>query len=173
MVIDISRLTNNKPIKINSQMTIGSIGLNLEKSNPVLDIKGNISKQDNIFFINVRVSSILSFLCDFCLKPLDFKVDFSIDEKFIKKIGEDKKKVDKEISENDILWIDENSISITPLCIANILECVPMQTLCNKNCKGMCYICGTNLNDDSCTCKQEKNTDSRFDILKSLKFQNN
>ncbi|MEN3014311.1 MAG: DUF177 domain-containing protein [Endomicrobiia bacterium] len=34
-----------------------------------------------------------------------------------------------------------------------VLSNFPMKILCNENCKGICYVCGVNLNKEKCKCK--------------------
>jgi uncharacterized protein len=45
---------------------------------------------------------------------------------------------------------------------------VPMKKLCTEECKGLCYRCGTNLNEENCTCDQNY-VDARWLPLKELK----
>ena len=42
------------------------------------------------------------------------------------------------------------------------------EPLCSESCKGLCAVCGTNLNKDSCTCKREWQ-DPRLAALKELR----
>ena len=48
----------------------------------------------------------------------------------------------------------------------------PMKVLCQKNCKGICKHCGTNLNEKACTCDHAE-LDPRMaaiqDIFKEFK----
>lgn len=48
---------------------------------------------------------------------------------------------------------------------------VPMKILCSEDCKGLCPICGKNLNIEKCNCHLEKNTDI-WEPLKKLKSKN-
>jgi uncharacterized protein len=45
---------------------------------------------------------------------------------------------------------------------------LPMKPLCSEGCKGLCAMCGTNLNKGSCDCKREWE-DPRLAALKELK----
>ena len=49
---------------------------------------------------------------------------------------------------------------------AIILE-LPLKPLCSDNCKGLCPMCGINLNEEQCDCAPDK-TDERWDSLKQL-----
>jgi len=44
---------------------------------------------------------------------------------------------------------------------------LPMKSLCNDDCKGICPYCGVNLNNEICQCERNL-TDPRFDKLKDL-----
>ncbi len=46
---------------------------------------------------------------------------------------------------------------------------IPQKILCGDDCKGLCPICGTNLNVDSCNCEQISR-DSRLEILRKIKI---
>lgn len=50
---------------------------------------------------------------------------------------------------------------------------LPMKVLCKEECKGLCTVCGTDLNESTCNCSNEKQADnSPFSQLKNL-FNNN
>jgi uncharacterized protein len=45
-----------------------------------------------------------------------------------------------------------------------------MKPLCRVDCKGLCAVCGTNLNTGSCSCKPDWE-DPRLAVLKKLKVK--
>ena len=45
---------------------------------------------------------------------------------------------------------------------------LPMQILCNMDCKGLCDQCGTDLNTGTCTCSTER-IDPRWEKLRALR----
>ena len=45
---------------------------------------------------------------------------------------------------------------------------LPMKPLCGDDCKGLCPVCGTNLNRGTCDCKRDWE-DPRLAALKTLK----
>jgi uncharacterized protein len=49
---------------------------------------------------------------------------------------------------------------------AILLE-LPLKPLCSDGCKGLCPMCGVNLNEDECDCTPDK-TDDRWNSLKQL-----
>jgi len=48
-----------------------------------------------------------------------------------------------------------------------IVLSIPLKPLCDEDCRGLCPLCGANLNDGDCDCKLDK-TDERWDVLKDL-----
>ena len=51
--------------------------------------------------------------------------------------------------------------------VPDVLLDVPSKFLCSPDCKGLCPVCGKNLNQGDCGCKQDT-VDPRLAILKSL-----
>lgn len=49
----------------------------------------------------------------------------------------------------------------------SILLELPLKPLCSDSCKGLCPMCGVNLNEAECECTPDK-TDERWDSLKQL-----
>ena len=103
-------------------------------------------------FNKVRVSGSLvvplQFICDRCAtkfrRNLMAQFDVYYDE-----IDEFDNFSDIEIEYK----IVSNKINLLPLVRDSILENISSTALCNENCKGLCPICGENLNLSSCKCK--------------------
>lgn len=61
----------------------------------------------------------------------------------------------------------DDTIDAQQLLLDTIELAKPMKPLCSESCKGLCPICGQNLNTAKCTCKKDT-TDPRWDALKKL-----
>jgi uncharacterized protein len=57
---------------------------------------------------------------------------------------------------------------LTDYVRSELLVLVPLKPLCRGGCKGLCPICGVNLNSDRCSCHRDVH-DSRWDALKKIK----
>jgi uncharacterized protein len=62
------------------------------------------------------------------------------------------------------LMVDVDSLAREALILA-----LPSQVVCREDCKGLCGVCGLDLNRDSCHCADEK-SDERWSRLKDLKL---
>lgn len=172
MVIDISKLTEKAPIDIDTDINtkINDKGLlNLQDSSQ-LSLKGKLSKQQDkkgdLYTFSLQISGLLVFLCDLCTSPVTHQVDFSIEEVVKKPVD-----IDKFDEDADVIWLTNTKLDIEPLLAVHMHDHLPMKVLCQDNCAGLCENCGANLNQGSCGCiEKETDTDPRFDMLKTLKF---
>ncbi len=135
-------------------------------------IKVEVHKVDEKVFINGRIKTILSLTCSRCLSSFPFKIDSYFDlvfypiEDFIKE-----EEQEKELTEEDFesMFYRENRIDIDSLILEQINLSIPMKPLCSELCKGLCPVCGKNLNEGECNCKI-KSEDPRW---KKIKLINN
>ena len=76
---------------------------------------------------------------------------------------------DKQLSPEDldISFLPEKGIEIKDIIEEQIWLNIPIKPLCQESCKGLCTICGTDLNFGECGCDRS-HRDSRFDVLKGL-----
>lgn len=51
----------------------------------------------------------------------------------------------------------------------NLLLALPAKPLCSPSCKGLCVVCGKNLNKGACGCPPQGSV-TAFEVLKNLKF---
>lgn len=62
-----------------------------------------------------------------------------------------------------------DEVDLSNYIMEQIAISLPVKVVCNEDCKGLCTICGNNLNQENCTCERD-NIDPRFAILKNLKI---
>ena len=61
----------------------------------------------------------------------------------------------------DMVYLTEPVIDVFEILARQLFLMVPEKNLCSESCKGLCYSCGINLNQETCGCKKK---------LKSLPF---
>ncbi len=62
-------------------------------------------------------------------------------------------------------------LDLEPLVREEMLLAIPINPICRLDCKGLCPICGGNLNETLCTHEDEE-IDSRLSVLKTLLDEN-
>lgn len=92
--------------------------------------------------------AVLKMLCDRCLDEVKKEFDVDIEETIDMSIFE----TDKVDEINELDYLNEHVIDTDMLLKKELMTLVPMQILCKDDCKGLCKVCGTNLNHDTCSC---------------------
>jgi len=67
----------------------------------------------------------------------------------------------------DIGYYDGSRFDVNALALERIELALPMQYFCRDDCKGLCYRCGADLNEETCLCKEEP--DARLAVLLEFK----
>jgi uncharacterized protein len=71
------------------------------------------------------------------------------------------------VTDSGLLMPETGIIDLTPVLREYVLLEIPISPLCRPDCKGLCPICGNNLNESTCFHEQESG-DPRLASLKSL-----
>jgi uncharacterized protein len=116
----------------------------IKEKSPVTLKLSNIGQSRALVKGNARLT--FAFVCDRCLRDVDYTFDLSFENEFFSPdyTGETDEDVSK-IMEGYHLNVDE-------LINNEILLNWPLKILCKDDCKGICKICGKNLNDGDCGC---------------------
>lgn len=166
MHIDVANIKNSKGEQLKFDLSEDFNILNahlgeLEFKKPV-SLSGTISNTDNKLLLKGNIRTQLQLYCSRCSKPIIKDINLSIEELF----AEENNTFDDEI------WVfNGDIINLNPIIISNIALNIPMKILCKEDCKGLCPICGHDLNQSKCNCDTTYK-DSRFDKLNLLVFDN-
>jgi uncharacterized protein len=77
---------------------------------------------------------------------------------------------EREVHDDDLstAFYENDEIDLDQLMKEQFQLSLPMKPLCSDDCKGLCPVCGKNLNRDTCTCSRTWE-DPRLAALKALK----
>jgi uncharacterized protein len=115
------------------------------------------------------VKTALELLCSRCLDPFTLPVDAAFDLRYqphAANTGEG----EREIEEDDLTtaFYENETIDLGHLMREQFYLSMPMKPLCSAACHGLCVVCGTNLNRNTCDCKRDW-VDPRLAALRALK----
>jgi uncharacterized protein len=115
-----------------------------------------------------RARTTLAVPCSRCLEPFQLPVDAAFDLSYVPQ-AENTGEHEREITEEDLStsYYRGETIDLGELLREQFYLALPMKPLHDENCKGLCPICGTNLNRETCDCKPTWE-DPRFAGLKAL-----
>jgi len=162
MKIDISDIIKVDGASLNVEFNepisdLNSIIDEFEFNNPV-GFKGNITNVSSILKLNGRLETEYKAKCFRCLKDIDCKIDLVVKENFV----ESGKNADYEA-----YTYEGNLVELDKVLIDNIFLSLPMKQVCSEDCKGLCPICGCNLNEEVCNCKQDEDINPKMEALKN------
>jgi uncharacterized protein len=129
----------------------------------------DIFKDKETFRLVGDVKTELELPCSRCLEPFRWPIDSHFDLRYqphSHNTGDE----EREIEEDDLTtaFYDNEEIDLGQLMSEQFYLSLPMKPLCNDDCKGLCPICGTNLNRGACVCSRNW-VDPRLEALKHLK----
>jgi len=129
----------------------------------------DIHKDKERFRLVGRVQSTLELSCSRCLEPFRWAVDEPFELTYEPRQASDGDP-EREIADEDFsaAQYDNDTIDLEQLVKERFEMSLPMKPLCVEGCKGLCPVCGGNLNRTTCTCTHEWE-DPRFAALKHLK----
>lgn len=134
-----------------------------EFQNPI-NIHLRIQKFESNYFFEINVKTLAHFECDRCLD------EFNREIRAFRKLTFTSKQLLVDETSDDVCLLLPNQVFIDfgPHIREMLLLAFPVKNLCAEDCKGLCSMCGANLNCETCGC--EKTTyDPRWDVLKESK----
>lgn len=117
---------------------------------------------------DVAVRGEVEAPCNRCLTPVQLAIAPQFRDEFHSKIEVNTGVPLPKPDEEDPFYIDESHLVDLGEAIREyaLLE-LPMRVLCRSDCKGLCPICGVDLNEETCGCQREE-SDERFAALRQL-----
>ncbi|HLG77980.1 MAG TPA: DUF177 domain-containing protein [Ktedonobacteraceae bacterium] len=113
------------------------------------------------------VDLTLELSCTRCLKDFQQPMHVTFEEQFYPTVDVVTGMPLPAFDEEEIFPIDDHhQVDLTEAVRQNVLTALPMVTICQEDCKGLCPQCGKDLNFGPCDCKPE--TDIRWHALEKL-----
>ena len=170
MKIDLKR-TDNAPAAFDLKIEPEEIDLDsdLARVNGTVSASGTVSNGEDITIIEASVSAPLLIDCSRCLKEipdnrkLEFRTAYALSEDL-----DEEQEVELDLDDLELSISEEDEVDLVDIIREQIILNLPAHPLCKEDCKGLCEVCGGDLNKVDCNCKQNE-TDPRWAALKDLK----
>lgn len=135
-----------------------------------LAVRGSVRTGEGRAEVEGHIEGVLACSCTRCLAPVERRIDLTFRDVFVTS-DTDSGDAEAEIAGDDldVSVIENESIDLDEIVREQVLLSIPEQLLCREDCRGICPICGADLNVASCDCSKEE-TDPRWAGLKDLKF---
>ena len=134
-----------------------------------VDLSMDVEKAGgDAFRVTGRATTGLELECSRCVEPFEVEVDDTFELRYVPAV-ENAGDGEREVAEDDLTtaFYREGSLDVIDMLREQFQLALPMKPLCAEACKGLCPVCGTNLNRTDCghTPKWE---DPRMAALKGL-----
>lgn len=135
-----------------------------------LESEVKIWKAGQSVLIHGKVQTRLQLKCVRCLKEFSYPLSSTF-EITLHPLKETPFTEETELDGNEmeLSFFEGGEIHLTEIACEQIFLEIPYQPFCQKECKGLCSICGQDLNLSSCGCIKEEIV-SGFSALKNLKL---
>lgn len=163
MIIDIKELFDapGTEISLDTEVDLSEVDIWGQKlfRSPVR-ISGVFKNRSGLVTLKYRATAVLEYNCDRCGKETSKEEEYEFEHWLARELesGDDN---------DDYILVPTGMIDMDELIMTDVTLEVPFQLLCREDCKGLCPVCGSDLNEKTCNCNQ-KQIDPRLEKLKML-----
>ena len=123
-----------------------------------IKVSGAVYNKTGIVYLKVEARFDYSTACARCAKPLLKHARVPVNHTLLSHAESE--------DNDDFIVLDGMHLELDELVSEDIYLALPTKFLCNDDCKGLCPVCGTDLNFEQCSCSEP--ADPRWDALKDL-----
>ncbi len=111
--------------------------------------------------VNLTIEACFDYIrcCDRCGEEFTRNMKMNFVHKLAQTLVDD--------GNDDYIETPDFKLELDEIVISDILLSLPHKNLCKDDCKGLCQICGQNLNKGECSCDRRQ-IDPRLEILKQF-----
>jgi uncharacterized protein len=127
----------------------------------VLNLRGGLrfTRTSEGIFVSGRLKAASPSECVRCLDEFEQPLSIKVEDLFIYP--------PEQAGEDDLVVPETGLLDLQPLLREYFLLALPIQGVCRPDCRGLCGVCGNNLNDETCD-HPVSDIDPRMAILKTL-----
>lgn len=119
------------------------------------------------FLVGGEVEFAAALQCSRCLKPFNTKLRASFQEEYRSRPRFEPGESSRDFWEEEEPPLAGNELDLTDLIEESVFMSIPMKTVCDPSCPGLCPVCGGVLAEQSCACLSPE-TDLRLAPLSKL-----
>lgn len=136
--------------------------------------------EDKNVFVRGQLDGWVEVACSRCIGPVKLVVSEPIAVTFLpqadvaphddqdEELADEVEPASFDEDDMDVYSYVGEEVDLEPLLREQIILAVPFAPLCSEDCKGLCPVCGIDLNTGNCTCDRTP-IDPRWAALKNLK----
>ena len=154
MRVSLFEIAEREEQTVQMALSAGEIGVSLpEQIGQVESVEDVVLDFDRAWphriSLHTRGRAKVSIPCSRCLKDVEMTLPFAGEETFFEAEG-----VWSGDSEDPTSALSDGFLDVDELLLGQLLLEIPSKVLCRKDCKGLCPVCGQDLNVAECGCNR-------------------
>ena len=114
-------------------------------------VRGGVKNRAGVVALDMTVTARLDQTCDRCLKAFEREYVRDFSHTLVTALANDSDEDDSEFE--DYVVCPDNKLDIGELALTDLMLEMPTKVLCKEDCKGLCPVCGKDLNEGECGCE--------------------
>lgn len=144
MKINILPLLRGEKAYIPFSFTADMTGVTEDITSGEYEATGKLSNFSGYMLLEGRVCMSFSAVCGRCGKNTEHKIEAQFSRPVAQKLTEE--------DDEYIIAAENGDVDIDEAVSEAVYMEMPVRFLCKESCKGLCPVCGADLNDTSCSC---------------------
>ena len=147
MKADLRRIFNTVGDKKEFQYEIPNDELSQYKAYSFKDgvkLEGSFYNRADVVHMDYSVKFTLNIVCDRCLKEFEREFFYNFEHIVVNTVNKDN---------DEFIIADNYRVDVNEIALSDLLLELPTKLLCSEDCKGLCAICGCDLNESECNCQ--------------------
>lgn len=165
LVFDVRYLRDGIFIEQEVDVPVTQLDFELEEVQFISTIQGNVQllrHGDADVYVIAEVSTDIEMQCGKCLELFRSDINASFQIQYTPRNNSDQ--IEPDEIDGGERYYDGETLDISEETRKEIIIHIPIWPICSQLCEGLCYHCGTNLNEEKCLC--EKTDDDEIDTSK-------
>ncbi len=115
---------------------------------------GSIYKKDDVYELKAEMELDITEPCDRCLEVFTEKITSTVNINIEQASCSNDLEEEKELTEEDmnVYFMDDNILELEDIAKQEAMVLRDYKRICHIGCKGICPVCGQNLNEQECNC---------------------
>ena len=159
MEVQVSKISNTVPFKVDGTIDVSEFDTCMATADvectarePVV-YSATLTRQKGGICLEANIKAKLWMDCVRCNKRDAQDIDFNTKVMLVS--SADAPKADEIIlgaDDLDVSFYEKDTIDVDFVILESIWSEIDINHLCSENCRGLCPVCGKNLNEGSCNC---------------------
>ena len=111
-----------------------------------------------------KITANTTVMCSRCMKNANYTTVFDVEEEFLPEAYISSHITKSDDFDTSSTINSDNVLDLSEIIRQCVLLSIPIKPLCKPDCAGLCVLCGQNLNQGTCVCSANTNSEPAINI---------